>query len=286
MAVWESGEKTVAVIGNNGLVGQALVKKLLERGYVVHSAIGSSSDEAAEMMALPGAEQRLKLMVRDLLDYANILTVIEGCSGVFLSIPSCDGMNGQVDYPAEAVDAEVRGTLNVVEACANSSIKRMVLTSSASAVVFDINTKTDSLKSVDERNWSNVDFLRKNKLWSALAKTVAEKAAWSLARDRGLDLVVMNPAIVTGPNPKISEGQHGGVLAVARADVVAAAHIDAVESSQASGRYLCFERLLSDDEALELMKKLFPTLSHKRLQESYSPLRLSNEKLLRLGLSP
>lgn len=41
-------------------------------------------------------------------------------------------------------------------------------------------------------------------LWSALAKTVAEKAAWSLARDRGLDLVVMNPAIVTGPNPKIS----------------------------------------------------------------------------------
>ncbi|BBN19210.1 protein MpDFR-like19 [Marchantia polymorpha subsp. ruderalis] len=285
MAVWKSGEKPVAVIGNNGLVGRALVKKLLERGYIVRSAIGSSPDEAAEMMALPGAEERLKLMVRDLLDYANILTVIEGCSSVFLTIPSCDGLNGQLDYPAEAVDAEVRGTLNVVEACANSSIKRMVLTSSASAVVFDINTKTDSLKSVDERNWSNVDFLRKNKLWSALAKTVAEKAAWSLARDRGLDLVVMNPAIVTGPNPKISEGQHSGVLAVARVDVVAAAHIDAAESSQASGRYLCFERLLSDDEALELMKKLFPTLSHKRLQESYSPLRLSNEKLMRLGLT-
>lgn len=62
----------------------------------------------------------------------------------------------------------------------------------------------------------------------------------------------------------IPEGQHSGVLAVARVDVVAAAHIDAAESSQASGRYLCFERLLSDDEALELMKKLFPTLSHKR----------------------
>lgn len=155
MAVWKSGEKPVAVIGNNGLVGRALVKKLLERGYIVRSAIGSSpgthlatlliaellgkvyrfrsldrlsiravswywqsslhvADEAAEMMALPGAEERLKLMVRDLLDYANILTVIEGCSSVFLTIPSCDGLNGQLDYPVSVHTQLSRDSLRLI----------------------------------------------------------------------------------------------------------------------------------------------------------------------------
>ncbi|KAL3676783.1 hypothetical protein R1sor_026731 [Riccia sorocarpa] len=281
MVVRQKTEKTAVVLGTNGLVGQALTKKLLERGYFVRCSIGSSPDEAAVMMAMPEAEQRLKLMVSDLLDYADISTAIDGCSSVFLTIAPCDCLNGQGDYPAEVVDAEVRGTLNVVEACANCpSIKRMVLTSSASAVVFDM--KTDSSKSLDERGWSNLDFLRKNKIWSAVAKTIAERSAWCLAGDRGLDLVVLNPAIVTGPNPKISEGQHSGVLAVARADVVAEAHIAAAEISTASGRYLCFERLLSDEEALDLMKKLFPNVSPKRLQECYSPLRISNEKVTRL----
>lgn len=36
-------------------------------------------------------------------------------------------------------------------------------------------------------------------LWGPLAKTMTEKAAWSLATDKGLDLVVINPAIVLGP---------------------------------------------------------------------------------------
>lgn len=36
-------------------------------------------------------------------------------------------------------------------------------------------------------------------LWGAVSKTSAERAAWALARDRGLDLVVINPATVVGP---------------------------------------------------------------------------------------
>lgn len=36
-------------------------------------------------------------------------------------------------------------------------------------------------------------------LWGPLAKTMTEKAAWSLARDKELDMVVINPAIVLGP---------------------------------------------------------------------------------------
>lgn len=307
MDVWKEqcgigyGYQTVAVLGNYGLLGQWLVRRLLDKGYTVHSALGCSPGEAVEMMALPGAEQRLELMRRDLLDYTSVTDVIEGCSAVFLTIPPCETLNGLPDYPADAVDAEVRGTLNVVEACASTAaVRRLVVTSSASAVAIDPRqdlSLTGTEKSIDERCWSNVDFCRKSRAWSALAKTVAEKAAWSLARDRGVQLVVMNPAIILGPKSdtmnsygtslfsNIIEGLGSGVMAFAHVDTIADAHILAIEDFNASGRFLCFERLLTENEVFGLMKKCYPTQSHSRLKANYTPLVISNDKIRRLGVA-
>ena len=36
-------------------------------------------------------------------------------------------------------------------------------------------------------------------LWYAYAKTTAEREAWQLAKESGLDLVVVNPSFVVGP---------------------------------------------------------------------------------------
>lgn len=36
-------------------------------------------------------------------------------------------------------------------------------------------------------------------LWYAYAKTIAEKEAWKLAKENGIDLVVVNPSFVVGP---------------------------------------------------------------------------------------
>ncbi|CAM6085837.1 unnamed protein product [Calypogeia fissa] len=306
MDIWREEDhvcigRRVAVVGNYGLLGQWLVRKLLEKGYYVHSALGCSPEEAAEMMSLPCAEQLLELRWRDLLDYTSITDVIEGCSAVFLTIPPCDSLNGLPHYPADVVDAEVRGTLNVVEACASTaSVKRLVLTSSASAVAFDTrkdSNMTGTEKPLDERSWSNVDFCRKSKAWSAVAKTVAEKAAWSLARDRGVKLLVMNPAIVVSRDmigmtkctesvfPNVVEGLGSGVMAFAHVDTVADAHILAMESLDAYGRFLCFERLLAENEVVGLMTRFNPNKSLSRLKQlQYTPLLISNDKIQRLGL--
>jgi hypothetical protein len=37
-------------------------------------------------------------------------------------------------------------------------------------------------------------------LWYAWAKTIAERDAWRIAAEAGLDLVVVNPAFVVGPS--------------------------------------------------------------------------------------
>lgn len=36
-------------------------------------------------------------------------------------------------------------------------------------------------------------------LWYAYAKTEAEKEAWKLAKENGIDLVAVNPSFVVGP---------------------------------------------------------------------------------------
>jgi hypothetical protein len=46
---------------------------------------GWLADEAAELMALPGAEERLELtqLAADLMDYGSLVEVFKGCVGVF-----------------------------------------------------------------------------------------------------------------------------------------------------------------------------------------------------------
>ncbi len=41
--------------------------------------------------------------------------------------------------------------------------------------------------------------------WYALSKTLAEKAAWDFVKEKGLDMVVINPGGVFGPTLQASE---------------------------------------------------------------------------------
>ncbi|CAM6006763.1 unnamed protein product, partial [Sphagnum balticum] len=96
----------------------------------------------------------------------------------------------------EMIELEVRGALNVVEACSNAAVKRLVLTSSLSAMVWDRQRNADTEGAynscIDEKCWSNLDFC-------CAKKTMIKKTAWALARNKELDMVVINPAIVLGP---------------------------------------------------------------------------------------
>lgn len=61
------------------------------------------------------------------------------------------------------VDMEVRGVINVVEACAQSdSVEKIVFTSSLTAAIW--REDIGSAKDVDERSWSDQEFCRKMKV--------------------------------------------------------------------------------------------------------------------------
>lgn len=69
------------------------------------------------------------------------------------------------------VDLEVRGAINVVEACAQTdSIQKIVYNSSLTAAIWRENICSE--KDVDEKSWSNQDFCRKKKVHVDPVKTI------------------------------------------------------------------------------------------------------------------
>uniref|UniRef100_A0ACD5YZT9 Uncharacterized protein n=1 Tax=Avena sativa TaxID=4498 RepID=A0ACD5YZT9_AVESA len=76
----------VCVTGAAGYIAAWLVRKLLERGYVVNATLRNLRDEKKTelLMALPGAAERLTLFQADVYDAATFEPAIQGCEFVFL----------------------------------------------------------------------------------------------------------------------------------------------------------------------------------------------------------
>ncbi|CAI0412534.1 unnamed protein product [Linum tenue] len=187
--------KTVCVTGASGYIASWLVKLLLSRGYTVKASVRDPNDprKTEHLRALDGASERLQLFKANLLEEGSFDSVVQGCDGVFHTASPF------YHDQKELIDPAVKGTLNVLNSCAKTpSIKRVVLTSSIAAVAYNGKPRTPEVV-VDETWFSNPDFCRETKLWYVVSKTLAEDAAWKLAKEKGMDLVAINPAMVIGP---------------------------------------------------------------------------------------
>ncbi|KAL5652247.1 hypothetical protein ACJX0J_037705, partial [Zea mays] len=113
----------------------------------------------AHLKELERAGERLQLLQADLLDYSSVASAIAGCEGVFhvaCPVPSGRSSNPEV----EVIGPAVVGTTNVLKACYEAKVKRVVVVSSVSAVFSNPNWPKD--KVFDEDSWSDEDYCRKN----------------------------------------------------------------------------------------------------------------------------
>ncbi|KAG7584011.1 Retrotransposon Copia-like N-terminal [Arabidopsis suecica] len=79
-----------------------------------------------------------------------------------------------------------------------SKTHRVVVTSSMAAVGYNRKPRTPDV-TVDETWFSDPELCESSKMWYVLSKTLAEDAAWKLAKEKGLDIVTINPTMVIGP---------------------------------------------------------------------------------------
>ncbi|KAL4303513.1 hypothetical protein GQ457_10G006830 [Hibiscus cannabinus] len=246
--------KTVCVTGASGYVASWLVKQLLLRGYNVNDSVRNPNDprKTQHLLALEGAENRLKFFKADLLEEGSFDSVVEGCEGVFhTASPFFNDV-------AELIDPAVKGTLNVLNSCAKAaSVKRVVLTSFIAAVAYERKPRTPDVV-IDENWFTDPDYCKGLKLWYVISKTLAEDSAWKFAKEKGIDMVAINPAILnlfkgaqTFPNESV-----GWV----NVKDVANAHIQAFEIPSAAGRYCLVERVAHYSELVNILHKLYPCL--------------------------
>lgn len=109
-------------------------------------------------------------------------------------------------------------------------------------------------------------------MWYMLSKTLAEKAAWEFGKQKGIDMVSINPSCVIGPmlqpTLKTSCAQ---VLSLVGAETcgnaaygwvhvkdVVDAHVLAYETPEAGGRYYVVERCANRLELAGILAQLYP----------------------------
>ncbi|XP_040985888.1 cinnamoyl-CoA reductase-like SNL6 [Juglans microcarpa x Juglans regia] len=289
-----TSSNTVCVINASGHLGSALVERLLLRGYTVHAAV-QHDDEQMQFNGLSCENKKLKIFRSDPFDYHSITDALKGCSGLFYAF---EPPQDQPIYDEFMVEVEVRAAHNVLEACAQTeTIDRVVFTSSVTAVVWRDDRKSTASE-LDETHWSDVNFCRKYKLWHGLSKTLAEKTAWALAMDRGVNMVSVNAALMMGgPDVSIThpylkgaaEMYEDGVLLTVDMNFLVDAHICVFENISSYGRYLCFNHVVNrHEDALKLAQVLTTPSAAPMLPQSYEQdmriiqQRISNKKLNQL----
>lgn len=285
-------------------LGTTLVHRLLQRGYIVHAALHNyhhlhhDMDEFVESLEGGHESKKLRLFEADPLDYHSIMDALKGCAALFYSF---DPPPQQPTYDEFVDELEVRAAHNVVEACAHTdTIEKVVFTSSATAVIWRDHHHDGGHHDdiIDERNWSDISFCKKYKLWHGLTKTMAEKAAWSLAMDRGLNMVTINSGLIMSPDLSIKEPYlkgaaemfEDGILVTVDLKFLVDAHICVFEDVSSYGRYLCFNRAInSTKDAVKLANMLLPPSSsndqHHSLDDkksNHQHARISNKKLCKL----
>ena len=188
----------VLVTGGSGFIGTHCILQLLEAGYRVRTTVRSLKREAdvRSMLLAGGAAEpgnRLAFFVADLEDDAGWPDAVAGCDDVLHVAsplpPSTPKHDDELIIPAR------EGTLRVLRAASDAGVRRVVLTSSFSAIGYGHPPQSAPFT---EKDWSN---LNGDVAAYPKSKTLAERAAWDfIAREgRALELSVINPVGVLGP---------------------------------------------------------------------------------------
>lgn len=123
----------ILVTGACGSVGSALVRRLLDEGHTV-CAFDQSEDGLFELdQELQDSAGRLRLFLGNVRDEARVLRAMEGVKVVF----HCAALKHVYlsEYnPFEAMQTNILGTNNVIQAALAAEVDRVVLTSSDKSV--------------------------------------------------------------------------------------------------------------------------------------------------------
>jgi nucleoside-diphosphate-sugar epimerase len=195
--VAEGDGKTVLVTGGSGYLGGWCIVQLLRRGYRVRTTVRNPAREREVHTSVASQVEpshHLTVHAADLMSDEHWAHAIEGCDYV-LHVASPFPPKQPKD-PDELIVPAREGTLRVLRIGLDADVKRVVVTSSIAAVRL---AKGGDASTLTEEDWTDPD--ESGLTPYVRSKTIAERAAWDLVRERGDEdrLAVVNPGAIIGP---------------------------------------------------------------------------------------
>ncbi|KAG0467261.1 hypothetical protein HPP92_018841 [Vanilla planifolia] len=256
----------VCVTGAGGFVASWLVKLLLSNGYKVNGTVRNPGDEKnAHLKELHMPSENLLLCKADLLDYEALLSAVQGCEGLF-HVACPVPYHELLDPESEVIAPAITGTLNVLKACSEVGVRRVVVVSSVMSVMKNPKWPKDEV--MDESCWTDEEYYRNIKGWYGLAKTLAERAAWEYAgrlAEHG-DRLPCNGSWTTVATHGPPKPLPNRFLHFVDARDLADALLLVYEKPQSSGRYICAPHRCDIRKVVNLMKNMYP---HYKYLENY-----------------
>jgi dihydroflavonol-4-reductase len=249
----------VFVTGGTGVIGTALVTRLLERGDEVVGL--ARSDSAASALSARGVD----VARGEGFDEDALARGMVGCELVY----NVAGVNALcVADPRPMQRMNVDGAVAAVRAAARAGIRRLVHTSSAATIGEAPGTIGD--ERTPHRGWYLSTYER--------TKTEGEHAALATAREVGQDVVCVNPSSVQGPGRASGTGRFllafldgrlkffvPTVASLVDIDDCVSGHLLAAEHGATGERYLLNGMTLAIEDALALAAEVAGVQARPRL---------------------
>lgn len=272
-------KKSVLITGISGFIAKQVALEALNSGYQVRGTVRSETrkDEVTSSLKEAGADTaKLEIIQADLLNDTGWQKAFEGID-YLLHLASPFPMQQPKDREALVPEAK-EGTLRVLNHAQDAGVKKIVLTSSMVAMMYQ--DKRSAEFPVGEHSWTQVEWPKLSAY--IVSKTRAEQAAWQWARDNNFleKLCTVNPGLVLGPAVDTRIGTSLQVIQLILkgtypalppvhfpiVDVrdLARLHILALEAKESGGR-----RLMAANETWKMkelalhLKKVFPEHSSK-----------------------
>ncbi len=168
------------ITGATGFIGTQLCKHLASEGHTVH-ALYRAESKTTELNNVQG----VMLFKGNIMDLNSLQPAMEGCDGVFhlAAFAKPWHKDSKTFYRLN-----VQGALNVFQTAKNTSVKRVVFTSTAGVI-----SPSNGIPSDEKTNRS----IAYSTHYDRSKADAEEKAIWF--SENGLEVVTVNPSRVYGP---------------------------------------------------------------------------------------
>ena len=124
-------DKTLLITGGTGSFGNAVLKRFIDTD-IKEIRVFSRDEKKQEDMRIAYKNDKIKFYIGDVRNYRSIEDAMDGVDYVFHAaalkqVPSCEF------FPVEAVETNVLGANNVIEAAINHNVKKVIVLSTDKA---------------------------------------------------------------------------------------------------------------------------------------------------------